>query len=57
LRVSFNPDADGRRGGAAADLNDALRAVLRADVPVLSFEVEGARLSDAFLTMTREDVR
>jgi ABC-2 type transport system ATP-binding protein len=56
LRVSFNADSDGRRGGAA-DLNDALRAVLRADVPVLSFEVEGARLSDAFLTMTREGVR
>jgi ABC-2 type transport system ATP-binding protein len=56
LRVSFDADPDGRRGGAA-DLNDALRAVLRADVPVLSFEVEGARLSDAFLTMTREGVR
>jgi ABC-2 type transport system ATP-binding protein len=56
LRVSFNAESDGRRGGAA-DLNDALRAVLRAEVPVLSFEVEGARLSDAFLTMTREGVR
>ena len=57
LRVSFDADSDGRRGAAATDLNDALHAVVRADVPVLSFEVEGARLSDAFLTMTREGVR
>jgi ABC-2 type transport system ATP-binding protein len=57
LRVSFDMDSDGRHRGAPTDLNDALHAVLRADVSVLSFEVEGARLSDAFLTMTREGVR
>jgi ABC-2 type transport system ATP-binding protein len=33
-------------------LNAALQAVANAGVPVLSFEVDGARLSDAFLTMT-----
>ena len=33
-------------------MNVALVAVAEADVPVLSFEVEGARLSDAFLKMT-----
>jgi ABC-2 type transport system ATP-binding protein len=33
-------------------LNAALKAVANAGVPVLSFEVDGARLSDAFLTMT-----
>jgi ABC-2 type transport system ATP-binding protein len=33
-------------------MNAALQAVLAADVPVLSFEVEGARLSDAFLATT-----
>jgi ABC-2 type transport system ATP-binding protein len=38
--------------GTGPDLNAALRAVLDAGVPVLSFEVAGARLSDAFLTMT-----
>jgi ABC-2 type transport system ATP-binding protein len=38
-------------------MNAALRAVLGADVPVLSFDLEGARLSDAFLTMTREGMR
>jgi len=35
-------------------MNLALNAVVRAGVPVLSFELEGARLSDAFLKMTRQ---
>ena len=34
--------------------NDALRALANAGVPVLAFELEGARLSDAFLAMTDE---
>jgi ABC-2 type transport system ATP-binding protein len=33
-------------------VDDALRALLDAAVPVLLFELEGARLSDAFLAMT-----
>jgi ABC-2 type transport system ATP-binding protein len=48
LRISVTGDADG--------MNAALRAVLDAGVPVLSFDVEGARLAAAFLTMTREGV-
>jgi ABC-2 type transport system ATP-binding protein len=47
LRVSL---ADGNRGGSG--LNEALAALLAADVPVLEYGVEGARLSDAFLAMT-----
>ena len=35
-----------------AAMNPALQAVLNAGVPVLSYEVEGARLTDAFLSMT-----
>jgi ABC-2 type transport system ATP-binding protein len=57
LRFSLDADPDGRRDGAPVELNDALSAVLRAGVPVLSFEVEGARLRDAFRTMTREGIR
>jgi ABC-2 type transport system ATP-binding protein len=57
LRVSLGADPDGSRDGTPGELNDALRAVLRTDVPVLSFEVQGIRLSDAFLTMTREGLR
>jgi ABC-2 type transport system ATP-binding protein len=44
-------------GTGGAGMNAALEAVLRAGVPVLSFDVEGARLSDAFLAVTREGVR
>jgi ABC-2 type transport system ATP-binding protein len=33
-------------------MNDGLRALTEAGVPLLSFELEGARLSDAFLAMT-----
>ena len=42
--------------GEEADLrmNDVLRALVDAGVPILAFELEGARLSDAFLSMTAE---
>ena len=33
-------------------IDDALRALAEAAIPVLAFELEGARLSDAFLAMT-----
>lgn len=35
-------------------MNGGLRALTEAGIPVLSFELEGARLSDAFLAMTEE---
>jgi len=40
--------------GRPTAMNDGLRALADAGVPVLSFELEGARLSDAFLAMTEE---
>ena len=43
-------DADGRPVEDA--MNAGLRAIVDAGIPVLSFELEGARLSDAFLAMT-----
>ena len=46
---------DGPAGPAPDDADPggpALRAVLDAGIPVLSFEVEGSRLSDAFLSIT-----
>jgi ABC-2 type transport system ATP-binding protein len=39
-------------GGRTAAMNDGLRALTDAGVPVLAFELEGTRLSDAFLAMT-----
>jgi ABC-2 type transport system ATP-binding protein len=50
---------DGRPGALrvefarAGEPNDAIAAILAAGVPLLSFELEGARLSDAFLAMTQ----
>ncbi len=51
--------AEGQPGSLAAQLsngggsmNAGLRVLAEADVPVLAFELEGARLSDAFLAMT-----
>jgi ABC-2 type transport system ATP-binding protein len=49
LAVTFTATADPSGNGA---LNGAVRALLDSDVHVLSFELEGARLSDAFLAMT-----
>jgi ABC-2 type transport system ATP-binding protein len=41
-------------GGSRNAMNDGLRALADAEVPVLAFEIEGARLNDAFLAMTEE---
>jgi ABC-2 type transport system ATP-binding protein len=42
---------------APVDTNAALHAVLEANVPVLSFDVDGARLGDAFLAITAGEAR
>ena len=38
-----------------AEVSEAIRALADAGVPLLGFELEGARLSDAFLSMTEGD--
>jgi ABC-2 type transport system ATP-binding protein len=51
---------DGRRGllvvtlARTESMNDAVGAIVHAGIPLLSSELEGARLSDAFLAMTEE---
>jgi ABC-2 type transport system ATP-binding protein len=52
LRVSALDAGSAQATGA---LNRALAALVDAGVPVLSYEAEGARLSDAFLAMTGKD--
>lgn len=52
LRITLSERPEAR--GADSGLNIALHAVVEAGVPVLAFEVEGARLSTAFLAMTAE---
>jgi ABC-2 type transport system ATP-binding protein len=47
LELTFSAEADPEAMSAAA-----LRRLLSAEVPVLGFELEGGRLSDAFLAMT-----
>jgi ABC-2 type transport system ATP-binding protein len=49
LTVTFTPP-----GGASSNgfVNAVVRTLLEADVELRSFELEGARLSDAFLAMT-----
>ena len=37
------------------DVSRAVRALTDSGVPLLAFELEGARLSDAFLSMTGDD--
>ena len=50
----------GEPGGRSADpggqvkVSEAVRALADAGIPLLAFELEGARLSDAFLAMTEE---
>jgi ABC-2 type transport system ATP-binding protein len=51
LRIAFRPPS-GAEASRPDGMNAALAAVTDAGVPVLSFEVDGVRLSDAFLTMT-----
>jgi hypothetical protein len=56
---------DGRPDWLAASFKDAsaipemvaeaVRALARSGIPLLAFELEGARLSDAFLSMTGDD--
>ncbi|MEV4656625.1 ABC transporter ATP-binding protein [Micromonospora sp. NPDC049301] len=57
LKFSVDDRSVVTQAGPDPGMNGPLWAVLSADVPVLSFEVEGARLSDAFLAMTAEGVR
>jgi ABC-2 type transport system ATP-binding protein len=48
LSATLEGDASGTAGNAA------IRALLEAGIPILSFELEGGKLSDAFLALTGE---
>ena len=51
LTVTFDRASTGDENAVA---NEALRALLDTGIPVLAFELEGSRLSDAFLYLTEE---
>jgi len=54
--VSLSIDGAGTDAGSSDVMNAALAAITAAGIPVLHFELEGARLSDAFFKMTSEAV-
>jgi ABC-2 type transport system ATP-binding protein len=51
IRLSTRQGTSGPRP-AQLQLTRSLEAIIAAQIPVLSFEIEGTRLSDAFLAMT-----
>jgi ABC-2 type transport system ATP-binding protein len=54
--LSLSVDGAGTGAGSSEVMNAALAAITAAGIPVLRFELEGARLSDAFFKMTSEAV-
>jgi ABC-2 type transport system ATP-binding protein len=56
LRIAVETPGTASGVSTADAMNAGLTAVTAAGIPVLRFELEGARLSDAFLKMTSEAV-
>jgi len=56
LKLAVGTPGNASGAGSNGVMNAALTAVTAAGIPVLRFELEGARLSDAFLKMTSEAV-
>jgi ABC-2 type transport system ATP-binding protein len=52
LTVSLAQASDERSEPSGSEIGEAVRALVDAGIPMLAFELEGARLSDAFLSMT-----
>lgn len=50
-------DLDGADTEAGLNRNKILEGLIRADIPILSFESEGGRLQDVFLQLTEEAIR
>jgi ABC-type multidrug transport system ATPase subunit len=57
LRLELVDSADGTSLGEYHNNNRILGALIRAEIPILSFEAEGGRLQDIFLQLTDEAVR
>jgi ABC-2 type transport system ATP-binding protein len=56
LRIAVETPGTASGASPTDAMNAGLAAVLAAGIPVLRFELEGARLSDAFLKVTGEAV-
>jgi len=56
LRVELIESANGNTPKSHLINNNILSALIRAKIPILSFEVEGGRLQDVFLHLTEETI-
>jgi ABC-2 type transport system ATP-binding protein len=57
LQIDVDGDlADGAEKNGTAN-NDILQALIRAHIPILTFEAEGSRLQEVFLHVTEEAIR
>jgi ABC-2 type transport system ATP-binding protein len=54
ITATLDGNAPGATPAGRNTVNAALKSLIDANVPLLSFEAEGARLSDAFLSVTEE---
>jgi ABC-2 type transport system ATP-binding protein len=57
LRLELVPPSNGEMAKAYEVNNRILSALIRAKIPILSFEVEGSRLQDVFLHLTEEAIQ
>ena len=57
LRVELVGSANGNSSKGHLINNTILSALIRAKIPILSFEVEGGRLQDVFLHLTEETIK
>ena len=55
LLLQLGDDAQSADRNGSASMNAAIAALLDANVPILSTELQASRLSDMFLSLTRED--
>ncbi len=57
LRLELVEAVDGNAASAYQANNTILSALIRAEIPILSFEVEGGKLQDVFLHLTEETIK
>jgi len=57
LRLELTEPVNGDASKAYPINNNILSALIRAKIPILSFEVEGGRLQDVFLHLTEEAIK
>jgi ABC-2 type transport system ATP-binding protein len=57
LRLELMEPDDGEASKAYQSNNTILSALIRAKIPILTFEVEGGRLHDVFLRLTEEAIQ